>query len=73
MEFDVVYIVPFELSDVSSVKRCVRKESTNELNLVDLVLGDGGGICESIDETVSVEFVEVQVNPSYFDVWLSQD
>ena len=73
MELDVTYIVPFKLSDASSIERCVRKESADELNLVDLVLGDRGGICESGDKTIGVKFIEVRVNPSYLDVWLSQD
>ena len=73
MELDVMYVVPFELSDTSSAKRRVRKESADKLYLVDLVLGDRGGICEGGDKTIGVEFVEVRVNPSYLDVWLSQD
>jgi len=73
VELDVAYVVPFKLSDASSVERRVRKESANELYLVDLVLGDRGGICESGDKAIGVEFVEVRVNPSYLDMWLSQD
>ena len=73
MELDVTYIVPFELSDASSVKWCIGKESANELNLVNLVLGDRGRICEGGDKTIGVEFVEVRINPSYLDVWLGQD